>query len=137
MPAVTLDVSWATIEQGVAGGDNPLTDAGLAAMVARFRSVHTVRLQHCKLVTDAGIERVAAGCPDLKHLDLGHCIQATDAGIERLAVGCPSLTHLDLSECKQVTDAGVVRLAAGCPSPHTYAGGAQQRRGKRNRIDRH
>ena len=88
MNRVAVDVSWAT--SGAGGrASNPLTDAGLAAIVGRFRSVHTARLQHCTLVTDAGLGRLAAGCPNLGHLDVCWCEQVTDAGLERLrAAGC-------------------------------------------------
>ena len=90
MPAVRLDVGWASTGPRRAR-ENPLTDAGLVSMVARFRLVHGAGLANCNLVTDVGLERLAAGCPNLNHLDLTWCDQVTDVGLERLAAGCPKL----------------------------------------------
>ena len=119
MPAVNLDVSWATPDR--LGMENPLTDAGLNGLISRFRIVQGANLARCKQVTDVGIERLAAGCPNLSHLDLNGCKQVTDVWIERLAAGCPNLNHLDLNGCNQVTDVGIERLAAGCPNlSHLY-----------------
>ena len=118
MPAVTVDVGWATLgvswQPNRLAANNPLTDAGLAAMAVKFHLMHAARLQHCELLTDAGLGRLAAGCPNLGHLDLSYCKQVTDAGIELLAAGCPNLGHLNLDGCWWVTDAGLERLAADC-----------------------
>ena len=95
MSAVHLDMGWASTGPCCAR-ENPLTDAGLVSMVARFRLVHGAGLANCNRVTDVGLERLAAGCPNLNHLDLAWCTQVTDVGLEWLAAGCPNLNHLNL-----------------------------------------
>ena len=128
MPAVTLDVGWATV--GGKWATNPLTDAGLKAL-ARFRKVQGAHLAGCRQLTLGGIKQLAVDCPDLNHLDLGDCMQVRDAWIEPLAAGCPDLNHLNISlnrwGSKQVTDVGIERLAARCPNlNHLEAGGCKQ-----------
>ena len=68
MPAVNLDVSWATTGAKWCK-ENPLTDMGLNAIVGRFRIVQGGNLRGCRQVTDVGIDRLAVGCPKLSHLD--------------------------------------------------------------------
>ena len=65
MPAVSLDVGWASTGPTRAR-QNPLTDAGLVSMVARFRLVHGAGLANCNQVTVTGIEQLAAGYPNLR-----------------------------------------------------------------------
>ena len=58
MQAVTIDLSWARIGPHWRGSrSNPLTDAGLAAILGRFHSVHTVRLESCNQVSDMCLTR--------------------------------------------------------------------------------
>ena len=77
MPAVTLDVGWATV--GGKWATNPLTDAGLKALASRFRTVQGVHLAGCLQLTLGGIEQLAVDCPGLNRLDLGECRQVRDA----------------------------------------------------------
>ena len=65
MPAVSLDVGWASTGPPWAR-ENPLTDAGLVSMVAKFRVLHGAGLANCNQVTVIGIEQLAAGCPNLR-----------------------------------------------------------------------
>lgn len=57
------------------------SDAGVAAMLPRWRATRRLSMSGCLALTDAALEAVAAGCPALESLDLSHCAGFTERGM--------------------------------------------------------
>ena len=92
--AIDLDMGWARFGAARSLVVCRVTDAGLIAIVTRFRAVRTANLAFCVRITDAALRAIASLCPQLKELELLGCRALTHRGLEAIAEGCPAVAQM-------------------------------------------
>eukprot|EP00962_Isochrysis_galbana_P025357 scaffold7800_cov113-Isochrysis_galbana.AAC.3 len=83
-------------------GCRDVSDAGLAALLAHCRALHSLELSWCD-ISDAGLVSLAAIATSLTALDLSGCAMLTDRGVAALMRRCPRLASIHLEGCREVS----------------------------------
>ncbi len=76
-------------------------------------ALQVLDLSCCRGVTDAGVAAVAAAGRRLHSLSLSSCHRLTDAAFGALGARCGALVHLNACGCELLGDTGLTALAAG------------------------
>ena len=76
-------------------------------------ALQVLDLSCCRGVSDAGVTAVAAAGRRLHSLSLSSCHRLTDAAFGALGARCGALVHLNACGCELLGDAGLTALAAG------------------------
>uniref|UniRef100_A0A3Q2P7C1 F-box and leucine rich repeat protein n=1 Tax=Fundulus heteroclitus TaxID=8078 RepID=A0A3Q2P7C1_FUNHE len=92
-----------------------ISDASLASVGRRCRSLTSLQLSHCPGITDRGVAQALPYLRRLQHLSLSCCDNITDRTLQLLMQHCSRLKTLDVSMCKNVSVTAVDLLQAQLP----------------------
>ncbi|XP_015229579.1 PREDICTED: F-box/LRR-repeat protein 3-like [Cyprinodon variegatus] len=92
-----------------------LTDASLASVGRRCRSLTSLSLSHCPGITDRGVAQAAPYLQRLQHLYLSCCNNITDRTLYLLMQHCRRLKTVDISRCKNISMTTVDLLQSQLP----------------------
>lgn len=63
----------------------------LIAVIAGFRCLKVLNLQHCKGISDKGMMSIGGGLSSLQSLNASYCKKLTDKGLSAVAEGFQDL----------------------------------------------
>ncbi|XP_023117651.1 F-box/LRR-repeat protein 14 isoform X1 [Amphiprion ocellaris] len=92
-----------------------ITDASLASVAWRCRSLTSLALSHCPGISDRGLAQAAPYLHRLQHLYLSCCTNITDRSLFLLLEHCKRLRTLDISRCKNISSTTVELLQSQLP----------------------
>ncbi|KAM4553837.1 uncharacterized protein fbxl9 isoform 2-T2 [Fundulus diaphanus] len=92
-----------------------ITDASLASVGRRCRSLTGLQLSHCPGITDRGVAQAVPYLRRLQHLSLSCCDNITDRTLHLLMQHCRRLKTLDVSMCKNISVTAVDLLQSQLP----------------------
>ena len=90
-----------------------ISNAPVAALLARSQSLREFRLAGCDIIDDSAFLSLPSDhiCEHLRILDLTSCARLTDRAVDKIITAAPRLRNLVLAKCTNITDAAAFSIA--------------------------